>query len=131
MTRRYLNVSGREEGKGFTLARLLEGPMQLPTVLALFGSLGTGEILFILLLILLLFGAQKIPDLARSLGKAQKEFNRAREELEQEPASKTSSEEDRIRKAAQDLGINPSGRTTEELRKAIAEKVGGPSYKSD
>ncbi|MBI2078927.1 MAG: twin-arginine translocase TatA/TatE family subunit [Euryarchaeota archaeon] len=104
--------------------------MSLPHVLALFGPIGTGELVFIIILIIILFGAQKIPDLARSLGKAQREFNRAREELENEPASPTSSDEDRLRKAAQDLGINPSGKTTDELRQAIAEKVGGPTYKS-
>lgn len=93
--------------------------MDLPHVLLLFGSLGTAEILFILLLILLLFGAQKIPDLARSLGKAQREFNRAREELEQPPPN----EDERVRKAARDLGIAPEGKSMDELRAAIAEKV--------
>jgi len=38
------------------------------------GSLGTPELLIILLVILLLFGGAKLPKLARSLGQAQKEF---------------------------------------------------------
>lgn len=38
------------------------------------GSLGTGELLIILLIILLVFGGAKLPKLARSLGQAQKEF---------------------------------------------------------
>ncbi|HLE46920.1 MAG TPA: twin-arginine translocase TatA/TatE family subunit [Candidatus Thermoplasmatota archaeon] len=104
--------------------------MQVPHILALLPNLGGGEIIFIVVLIIILFGAQKIPELARSLGKAQREFNRAREELESEPASSTSSDEDRLRRAAQDLGINPSGKSVDELRQAIGEKVGGPTYKS-
>ena len=43
---------------------------------------GITEILLILVVILLLFGAKRIPDIARSLGKAGKEFKRARDEDE-------------------------------------------------
>jgi len=43
----------------------------------MFGNIGWQEILLILLIILLLFGARKIPDLARSLGKGIKEFRNA------------------------------------------------------
>ena len=38
------------------------------------GSLGTSELLIILILVLLVFGGAKLPKLARSLGQAQKEF---------------------------------------------------------
>ena len=38
------------------------------------GSLGTGELLIILLIILVVFGGAKLPKLAKSLGQAQKEF---------------------------------------------------------
>ena len=38
------------------------------------GSLGTGELLIVLIIILLVFGGAKLPKLARSLGQAQKEF---------------------------------------------------------
>jgi len=38
------------------------------------GSLGTGELIIILIIILLVFGGAKLPKLARSLGQAQKEF---------------------------------------------------------
>jgi len=39
-------------------------------------GLGTGEIILIILAIILLFGAKKIPDLARSLGKSLSEFKK-------------------------------------------------------
>jgi sec-independent protein translocase protein TatA len=37
-------------------------------------SIGLPEILVILLIVFLLFGAKRLPDLARSMGKALKEF---------------------------------------------------------
>ena len=37
-------------------------------------SLGGPELLIVLAVVLLLFGAKKVPDLARSLGQAKKEF---------------------------------------------------------
>ncbi|MBI2461103.1 MAG: twin-arginine translocase TatA/TatE family subunit [Candidatus Rokubacteria bacterium] len=39
-------------------------------VLGLFGPFGTQELLIILVIVMLLFGASKIPELARSLGMA-------------------------------------------------------------
>jgi sec-independent protein translocase protein TatA len=52
-------------------------PLQIPTP-------GGLELAVILLIAVLLFGAQKIPELARSTGQAMGEFRRGREELEQE-----------------------------------------------
>ena len=37
-------------------------------------NLGGPELLIVLAVVLLLFGAKKVPDLARSLGQAQREF---------------------------------------------------------
>ena len=50
--------------------------------LALFGAgdIGFGEILLILIIVLILFGAKRLPDLARSLGRSLQEFKRGREE---------------------------------------------------
>lgn len=45
---------------------------------------GHWEIILIILVILLLFGANKIPELARALGKAKKEFQKAKDEVESE-----------------------------------------------
>jgi len=41
------------------------------------GNLGMGEILLILFVIILLFGAKRLPELARSVGKSLSEFRHA------------------------------------------------------
>ena len=47
-------------------------------------GLGTGEILIILFVILLLFGAKKLPELAKGLGKGIKEFKDASSSIKDE-----------------------------------------------
>jgi sec-independent protein translocase protein TatA len=47
-------------------------------------GLGFQELLIILVIILLLFGAKKLPELARGLGKGINEFKRAQSGLEEE-----------------------------------------------
>jgi len=42
--------------------------------LLFFGNLGTGEIIIIALVVLLLFGAKRIPDLMKGIGKGIKSF---------------------------------------------------------
>lgn len=53
-------------------------------MLAFIGNLGAGEIILILLVILLLFGAKKIPELAQGLGKGMKEFKKSLKDVEDE-----------------------------------------------
>lgn len=48
------------------------------------GGVGVQELIIILVILLLLFGAKKLPDLAASMGKSIKEFRKASEEAEQE-----------------------------------------------
>ena len=50
----------------------------------LLGGLGTPEIILILLVVLLLFGAKKIPDLMRGFGQGIREFKDASKEIKKE-----------------------------------------------
>ena len=47
-------------------------------------NLGGGEIILILALILILFGAKKLPELAKGLGQGIKEFKKATREVQDE-----------------------------------------------
>ncbi|MFD3003380.1 twin-arginine translocase TatA/TatE family subunit [Pontibacter toksunensis] len=70
--------------------------MYLSTVFLFLGDLGGGEMLVVITAVLLLFGADKIPGIARSVGRGMREFkdatNEIKNELEQsikdEPKSK-------------------------------------------
>jgi sec-independent protein translocase protein TatA len=61
----------------------------------LFGMMpGTPEMMVILLIAVLLFGANKIPKLARSTGEAMGEFKKGRQEVEEELQQMTDPEAD-------------------------------------
>jgi sec-independent protein translocase protein TatA len=68
------------------------------TSLAFIGGLGGQEMIIIFLIVLLLFGAKKLPELARGVGKSMGEFKKAREDFEKEITR--SEEEVRIKEAA-------------------------------
>ena len=73
-------------------------------------------IVFIIIAIFL-WGPQKLPQLARALGQARREFERAsREPLE--PAA----DEDILIRMAKELGISTEGKTREEISREIIER---------
>ncbi|RMH68522.1 MAG: twin-arginine translocase TatA/TatE family subunit [Gemmatimonadetes bacterium] len=49
-----------------------------------FGGLGMGEMFLIFLVVLLVFGAKRIPEIARSFGRGISEFKRGVNEIERE-----------------------------------------------
>lgn len=49
-----------------------------------FGSIGLPELLIIFFVILLLFGAKKLPELAKGLGKGIREFKKAASDVKDE-----------------------------------------------
>lgn len=55
--------------------------MNITTIITFIGGLGTTEVLIILLAILLLFGAKRIPELARGFGRGIREFKDATNEI--------------------------------------------------
>jgi sec-independent protein translocase protein TatA len=58
----------------------------IASIMNLFGP----DMMIVFLIVLLLFGAKKLPELARGMGRAVKEFSAARDEIEREltqPAS--------------------------------------------
>ena len=65
------------------------------TLVPLFpGIPGGPELLIVLLIVVLLFGANKLPQLARSSGQAMGEFKRGREEIDRELRSMSEQDAD-------------------------------------
>ncbi|OGL05136.1 MAG: preprotein translocase subunit TatA [Candidatus Rokubacteria bacterium RIFCSPLOWO2_02_FULL_68_19] len=58
-------------------------------------GLGYQELLLILLIVLILFGAQRLPDLARSLGSSFKEFKKGVSDVKDEGTSQAKKEEEK------------------------------------
>jgi sec-independent protein translocase protein TatA len=54
------------------------------SLLASFMNLAGPDLIVILLIILVLFGAKKLPELARGMGQAVKEFQKAKDEFQDE-----------------------------------------------
>lgn len=59
----------------------------------MFGNLGAGEIVILLLIVLLVFGANRLPEAGRAVGKGLREFQRAlrdtRDEIERPDAPRS------------------------------------------
>lgn len=92
-------------------------------------GLGNTELVVILVVFLLLFGATAIPKLARSLGRAKGEFGKAKREFAAEAAKAEAAtaapgpSEEQVRKTARELGIAEQGRSLDEVKALIAEKL--------
>jgi sec-independent protein translocase protein TatA len=50
----------------------------------MFGSIGPSELILIMLIVLLLFGSKRLPELARGIGKATRQFRKAMEDVKEE-----------------------------------------------
>lgn len=106
----------------------------------LFSVGGMEWIWLVLIAIILLFGAKRLPELAKSIGRATGEFQKGRAEIEKEIAEAKKSiesanddmkkgmsidvpvedpERAKLVKAGKDLGVETEGKSDEELREAI------------
>jgi sec-independent protein translocase protein TatA len=88
-------------------------------------GIGMGELIVIFFIILLLFGGKKLPELARSMGTAVREYSRATKEPEKYVEEKTKTKEDEEREAiinaAKKLGIETEGRSIKEIAQDIVK----------
>ena len=57
-------------------------------ILGLLGPIGFQELIFILLILLIFFGAKKLPELAKGLGQGIKEFKKATREISEDDVPK-------------------------------------------
>ena len=70
--------------------------------------IGTGEIFVIILAVLLLFGAKKIPELARGLGKGLNEFKKASDDIKREISNSGGGIIESVKKDVADIQQNIS-----------------------
>ena len=56
-------------------------------------NFGMGELVVVLLIVLVLFGASRLPEIARSLGKSIKEFKNAGKEIQNDIEEATKDED--------------------------------------
>ena len=92
---------------------------------------GPFEIMILLAIFFLLFGAERLPKLARAAGQSKGEFHKGLKEVTSEPSTvnteadleaggKTKAVD--LAQKAEEAGIDPSGKTAEEIEKELEEK---------
>ncbi len=81
----------------------------------------TPELVVILVIVLLLFGAKRLPELARSMGSVIKEYREAFNESDRNAETETADEKRKaILQAARKLGIEIEGKSLSEIAQEIA-----------
>ena len=90
-------------------------------------------VIAVVAIVFLMYGPKKIPELARSIGLARKEFNDASKNIAGEPvvtsapaaapAAATSSTGDALLDTAKKLGISTEGKTRDEISAEIVTKA--------
>lgn len=88
--------------------------------------IGTNEIILIFIVALFLFGPSKLPELARSLGKAAGEFKKAQMETEHEIKRLNKPPDDKeikIHNLAIEMGIDVKNKTSEQLVEEIRLRI--------
>jgi sec-independent protein translocase protein TatA len=93
----------------------------------IFGAGDPFQILLILAVVavLLIWGPQKIPELARSIGRARREFDDASKGIVQQATNPTPSvaSPDALVETAQRLGIETKGKTRQEISDEIVKQA--------
>jgi len=84
-------------------------------------------IFIIVIIVVLFFGVKKIPELAKSFGKATAEFEKAKIEakrdLDKYKQENIDVERDKLESIAETLGIDYTNKNNDELKKAIESEI--------
>ncbi len=90
-------------------------------------GIGGGELFFIMIVVLMLFGSDKIPEIARGLGKGMQQLKNATNDIKSEIHK--SADVDGIKKSLTDLGNTDTSKqiqTEIEKVKEDIEEMSGP-----
>ena len=84
--------------------------------------IGTETLIVGAVVIVMLFGAQKLPELAKAIGRSSGEFQKGKTESAQAVRnvdSDLSQDREKLDKIAKELGVDSANKTDDELRDAI------------
>lgn len=99
--------------------------------------IGAEELIPIFAIIVLLFGASKLPELARSMGSSVGEFKKAQKESElslrefEKSITDPAAPKSKVQETAQKLGIDIRGKTDEQLLDEIQKAAERPKEVSE
>ncbi len=90
------------------------------------GSLGSTELIIILVFFFILFGAERLPKMARSIGQSKGEFHKGLKEVTELPRDTQAdleaggrTPEQALAERAKAVGIDPAGMDTKSLRSKV------------
>lgn len=99
--------------------------------------IGTQELIMIFAVVVLLFGATKLPELARSMGSSVGEFKKAQKESElnlkefEKSITESTTPKSKVQETAQKLGIDIRGKTDDQLLDLIQKAAEKPKEVSE
>ena len=95
---------------------------------------GSEWIIIIFVALVLILGTNKLPEAAKKLGKAVNEYNKAKDDMQNqmkdftnqnvEVSGPVQNERQKLEVIAKSIGVNPIGKTTDELREIVSSKMG-------
>ena len=95
---------------------------------------GSEWIIIIFVALILILGTNKLPEAGKKLGKAVSEFNKAKNDVQTqmkdfsthtvEVDKPVQTERQKLEMIAKSLGVDPVGKSTEDLREIISSKIG-------
>lgn len=103
--------------------------------------MGSEWIIIIFVALVVLLGTNKLPDVAKKIGRAVGEYSKTKNQFQNnikdfsntniEISGPVQNERQKLEMIAKSLGINFASKTDDELRQIISSKIGQPSSDAD
>jgi len=102
--------------------------------------MGSEWIIIIFVALVVLLGTNRLPDVAKKIGRAVGEYNKTKNQFQNnikdfstniEISGPVQNERQKLEMIAKSLGINFANKTDVELREIISSKIGQPNLDSD
>jgi len=103
--------------------------------------MGSEWIIIIFVALIVLLGTNRLPEVTKKLGKAVGEYNKAKNEMQNQFKDFSNSnldvtgpvqnERQKLESVAKSIGIDSSNKSDDELRDLITSKIGRPNQETD